>query len=63
MAVAIADCRLVEENVRLERRLAERERLATLGQMAATVAHEIKNPLSAIKSIGASNGRRRELEP
>jgi signal transduction histidine kinase len=51
VAIAIEDCRLVEENVRLERRLAERERLATLGQMAATVAHEIKNPLSAIKSI------------
>lgn len=51
VAIAIEDCRLVEENVRLERTLAERERLATLGQMAATVAHEIKNPLSAIKSI------------
>ena len=51
VAIAIEDCRLVEENVRLERKLAERERLATLGQMAATVAHEIKNPLSAIKSI------------
>lgn len=51
VAIAIEDCRLVEANVRLERTLAERERLATLGQMAATVAHEIKNPLSAIKSI------------
>lgn len=51
VAIAIEDCRLVETNVRLERTLAERERLATLGQMAATVAHEIKNPLSAIKSI------------
>ena len=56
VAVAIEDCRLVEENVRLERRLAERERLATLGQMAATVAHEIKNPLSAIKSIAQVMG-------
>jgi signal transduction histidine kinase len=37
--------------VRLERELATRERLATLGQMAAQVAHEVKNPLSAIKSI------------
>ncbi|MCA1626642.1 MAG: ATP-binding protein, partial [Acidobacteria bacterium] len=45
------DCRLVEENVKLERRLAQGERLAELGQMAATVAHEVKNPLSAIKSI------------
>jgi signal transduction histidine kinase len=51
VAIAIDDSRLVEENVRLERELAERERLAALGRMAATVAHEIKNPLSAIKSI------------
>jgi signal transduction histidine kinase len=47
----IDDSRLFEENLRLERELAERERLAALGRMAATVAHEIKNPLSAIKSI------------
>jgi len=51
MAVAIEDYRLMEENVRLERKVAEGERLAALGQMAATVAHEVKNPLSAIKSI------------
>src|SRR5262252_2807524 len=51
LAVAIEDHRLMSENVRLERRLAEGERLAALGQMAATVAHEVKNPLSAIKSI------------
>jgi signal transduction histidine kinase len=51
VAIAIEDSRLVEENVRLERRIAHSERLAALGQMAATVAHEVKNPLSAIKSI------------
>jgi signal transduction histidine kinase len=56
VAIAVEDCRLVEENVSLERRLAERERLAALGQMAATVAHEIKNPLSAIKSIAQVMG-------
>jgi signal transduction histidine kinase len=56
VAIAIEDSRLAEENVRLERELAERERLATLGQMAATVAHEIKNPLSAIKSIAQVMG-------
>src|ERR1051325_7865863 len=51
IAIAIEDCRLLEENIRLERKVAEGERLAALGQMAATVAHEVKNPLSAIKSI------------
>ena len=61
VAIATEDCRLVEENVRLERRLAEGERLATLGQMAATVAHEIKNPLSAIKSIAQVMGEDESL--
>lgn len=51
VAIAIDDSRLLQDNIRLERELAERERLASLGRMAATVAHEIKNPLSAIKSI------------
>jgi signal transduction histidine kinase len=51
VAIAIDDWRLLEDNLRLERELAERERLASLGRMAATVAHEVKNPLSAIKSI------------
>lgn len=51
IAIAIDDSRLLDENLRLERELAERERMASLGRMAATVAHEIKNPLSAIKSI------------
>jgi signal transduction histidine kinase len=51
VAIAVEDARLVEENVLLERKLAQGERLAALGQMAAAVAHEVKNPLSAIKSI------------
>lgn len=51
VAVEVETCRLIEEKIRLERELAGRERLATLGQMAAQVAHEVKNPLSSIKSI------------
>jgi signal transduction histidine kinase len=51
VAIGIESAILIEQKLRLERELAGRERLAALGQMAATVAHEVKNPLSAIKSI------------
>ena len=44
-------CRLIEEKLRLERDLAERERLALLGQMAASISHNLKNPLGSIKTI------------
>ena len=44
-------CRLIEEKIRLERELAERERLAMLGQMAATVSHNLRNPLGAMKTV------------
>jgi signal transduction histidine kinase len=44
-------CRLIGEKVRLERELAERERLALLGQMAASISHNLKNPLGSIKTI------------
>jgi signal transduction histidine kinase len=44
-------CRLIEEKLRMERELAERERLAILGQMAASISHNLKNPLGSIKTI------------
>jgi signal transduction histidine kinase len=44
-------CRLIEEKLRLERELAERERLAVLGQMAANVSHNLRNPLSSMKTV------------
>lgn len=37
------------ENSRLYARIQERDRLAALGEMAAGLAHEIRNPLGAIK--------------
>src|SRR5258708_7771177 len=44
-------CRLIEEKLHLERELAERERLAALGQMAASISHNLKNPLGSMKTI------------
>jgi signal transduction histidine kinase len=44
-------CRLIEEKLQLERELAERERMAALGQMAASISHNLKNPLGSIKTI------------
>ncbi len=44
-------CRLIEEKLELERELAERERLALVGQMAASISHSLKNPLGSIKTI------------
>ncbi|MCS7301676.1 MAG: GAF domain-containing protein [Fimbriimonadales bacterium] len=39
----------ITEYLRLESRLAEMERLAAVGQMTATIAHEIRNPLTALR--------------
>jgi two-component system sensor histidine kinase HydH len=40
---------IVLENSQLALRLRERDRLAAIGEMAAGLAHEIRNPLGAIK--------------
>jgi signal transduction histidine kinase len=43
--------RLAEDRLATERRLAEQERLGTLGLVAASLAHEVKNPLASIKAL------------
>lgn len=40
----------ITEYLRLEARLHEMERLATVGQMTATIAHELRNPLTALRA-------------
>lgn len=45
-----AQAAIAIENSRLHARLRERDRLAALGEMAAGLAHEIRNPLGAIKA-------------
>jgi signal transduction histidine kinase len=48
---SIETCRLVDDKIRLETTLVQQEHLAGLGKVAATIAHEIKNPLSSIKTL------------
>ena len=51
LASALEVRRLLEARLATERRLAERERLSLLGMVAASLAHELKNPLSGMKAL------------
>ena len=51
LAAALELCQLIADKVMLERALAAKERMAFLGEMAARIAHNVKNPLSSMKTV------------
>ena len=51
LAPALELCRLIADKLKLERELAEKARMAFLGDMAARIAHNVKNPLSSMKTL------------
>ena len=42
-------CRDITERVRMEQKMREAERMAYIGKITASLSHEIRNPLSAVK--------------
>ena len=59
----INHCRLIGEKLRLERELGERERLALVGQMAASISHNLRNPISSMKTVLQALLEERDLTP
>lgn len=59
-AAQVLEAKVAERTRQLEqaqRRLMQADRLASLGQLAASVAHEINNPLSGVLNYSALMGR------
>jgi signal transduction histidine kinase len=54
----IQDCRVRRERRRAEEALRASEKLVTLGRLAATIAHEVNNPLEAVTNVLYLLGRR-----
>jgi signal transduction histidine kinase len=51
LALVLDGCELLERAIEVERSLAHAEKLAAIGELSARVAHEIRNPVTAARSL------------
>ncbi len=51
IGLAFENARLLQERINLEAKFYQNEKLNSLGRLAATMSHELKNPLSSISTI------------
>ncbi len=51
LAVYIKNATLIEDQISMERLMLKQDNLSSLGQIAASITHEVKNPLSAINTL------------
>jgi len=57
LALLLDAAELLARTVAVERSLAHSEKLAAIGELAARVAHEIRNPVTAARSLAQQLGR------
>ena len=57
VVLAVVNIRVVGSADQLERRLSRAEKLAAMGRLTATLAHEIKNPLAIIRGSAERLGK------
>jgi signal transduction histidine kinase len=57
LALLLDGCELLSRAVTVERQLAHAEKLAAIGELAARVAHEIRNPITAARSLAQQLSR------
>jgi PAS domain S-box-containing protein len=70
IAIAVAKAKMLEEIKSAQERLVQSEKLASLGQMVSSIAHEINNPLTPIMGYsqrlltkpGLEKGEKKSLE-
>lgn len=63
VSIAIENMESSKRRMELESRILEAEKLSALGMLSTSIAHEVKNPLSSIKSIVQSMIDEQEKKP